>query len=117
MKNTRKWGRRITLGLIALALVLAGPNFVSCLAHSAVDSEVGVMMYGFPLLIGVTFGTPLLGFTALLWGLGLKKAYFAEGQIPRWESLSFGVIAVGVSLLLCLLAPTYLRLVKSYFGS
>ena len=116
MKNSRKWGRRLTLGLVALALVLAGPNFLACLAHSAVDSEVGVMMYGFPLFIGVTFGTPVLGLTTLLWGLGLKKAYFSAEQIPRWESWSFGIIAVGATLLLCLLGPNYLHLGKSCVG-
>ena len=104
------------MGLLVLALLLAGPNFVSCLAHSAVDSEVGVMMYGFPLFIGVTYGTPVLGFTTLLWGLGLKKAYFAAEKIPLWEALSFGIIAVVVTLLLYLLAPAYLRLGKMWVG-
>ncbi len=116
MNNTRKWGRGLTLGLVGLALVLAGPNFVSCLAHSAVDSEVGVMMYGFPLFIGVTYGTPVLGLTMLLWGLGLKKAYFAAEKIPRWEAWSFGIVAVVVTLLLYLLTPAYLRLGKSCAG-
>ncbi len=66
MNNTCKWGRRLTLGLLALALVVAGPNFLACFAHSAVDSEVGVMMYGFPLFIGVVYGTPVLALTTLL---------------------------------------------------
>ena len=113
MNNTRTWGRRATLGLIALALVLGAPNFLSCLAHSAVDSEVGVMMHGFPLLIGAVYGTPVLGVTALLWGHGLKKSYFSAEQIPRWEAWSFGIVAVVVTLLLCLLGPNYLHLGKS----
>ena len=63
MNNPRKWGRRLTLGLLVLALLVAGPNFLACIGHSAVDSEVGVMMYGFPLLIGMIYGSPLLGVT------------------------------------------------------
>ena len=116
MKNTRTWGRRITLGLLSLGVLLGGSSFVSCLAYSAVDSEVGVMMTGFPLLIGVTFGTPVVGLSTLLWGLGLKQARGAGEQIPRWEAWCFGCIALGAALLLGLLGPNYLHLAKSCAG-
>ena len=103
--------------LVTLAVLLGGTSFVSCLAYSSVDSEVGVMMTGFPLFIGVTFGTPVLGLSTLMWGLGLKKARVVGEKIPRWEMPCFCFFAVTATLLLCLLSENYLHLAKSCVGS
>lgn len=112
----RRWARRITLALITLPSLLAIPNFLSCMAHSRVDSEVGVMMYGLPLAIGTMMGTPVVAVFALAWGLGMKQAWRGGESIPRWEIGCFGAIASLLALLLFLLSSTYLRAAKSCAG-
>ena len=112
--DARRWVRRTTFTLIALPSIVAIPSFMSCLAHSRVDSEVGVMMYGFPLLIGTMMATPVVSVFTLIWGFGLKKARRTGEQIPLWELLCFG--AISALLLLYLFRANLLHVAKSWIG-
>ena len=73
-KDDRRWARRITLFLVVAPSLLAAPYFLNAVAHARADSEVGVMMYGFPLFIGMLYGAPVVGAFTLAWGLGLARA-------------------------------------------
>jgi hypothetical protein len=48
VEDKRRWPRRITLALVVVPIVLALPKFLLAIAHARADSQVGVMMYGFP---------------------------------------------------------------------
>jgi hypothetical protein len=112
----RRWARRITLALITLPSLLAIPNFLSCMAHSRVDSEVGVMMYGLPLAIGTMMGAPVVAVFALAWGLGMNKARRAGEPIPRWEIGCFGAIASLLAFLFIVFGSNFLHAAKSCAG-
>jgi hypothetical protein len=85
--------RRFTLTTLVAAALLGMPNFLSCLAHARVDSEVGVMMNGFPLLLGIMFVAPVVGVSTIIWGLGLRQARLQSEQVPLLERCFFGAIA------------------------
>jgi hypothetical protein len=87
--HRRRWARRFTLTVFFGSALLATPNFARCVAHSLTDSEVGVMMYGFPLLIGALFLSPVVGVSTAIWGLGMRKARLRGEQIPFWERWCF----------------------------
>jgi hypothetical protein len=89
----RLWARRFTITMFFGPTLLAVPNFASCLAHSRVDSEVGVMMHGLPLLIGVMWLGPVVGASTAIWGLGMRKARLRGEEIPFWERWCFRAIA------------------------
>ncbi len=67
---------------MATTIALGLPNFLLAVAHARVDSEVGVMLHGFPLFVGLFYGGPVLGIVALLWGMGLTKARRQGERIP-----------------------------------
>lgn len=113
-KDARRWPRRITVTLVATTIVLGLPNFLLAMAHARADSEVGVMMYGFPLFIGLVYGSPIVGVFALLWGLGLTKARRQGETIPRLELWCFRGIATVMVVLL--LSEQYFRMAKSCVG-
>ena len=114
--DARRWARRTTFTLIVLPSILAFPSFMSCLAHSRVDSEVGVMMHGLPLAIGIMLGTPVVSVFTIIWGLGLRKARRTGEQIPLWELLCFGAISSLLLLLLYLFSANFLHGAKSCVG-
>ena len=114
--DARRWARRTTIALIVLPSMLAIPSFMSCLAHSRVDSEVGVMMHGLPLAIGTMLGTPVVSVFAIIWGLGLRKARRTGERIPLWELLCFGAISTLLLLLLYLFSANFLHGAKSCVG-
>jgi hypothetical protein len=114
--DARRWARRTTFALIALPSMLSVPSFMSCLAHSRVDSEVGVMMYGLPLVIGAMLGTPVVSLFTIIWGLGLKKAQGTGERIPLWELLCFGAITASLLLFLYQFSASYLHGAKSLVG-
>ncbi len=110
-KDDRRWARRITLFLVVAPSLLAAPYFLNAVAHARADSEVGVMMYGFPLFIGMLYGAPVVGAFTLAWGLGLARARRRGEAIPRWEVGTFGVVAALIALSLLALSGAYLRMV------
>ena len=114
--DARRWPRRITVTLVATAIIISLPNVLALIPHGRAGSEVGVMMYGFPLSVGLVFGSPVLGACTLLWGLGLTKARRQGEQIPGLEWCFFGVIASVMMLLLFLLSGQYFRMVRSCVG-
>jgi hypothetical protein len=114
--DARRWVRRTTFTLIALPSIVAIPSFMSCMAHSRVDSEVGVMMYGLPLVIGAMLGTPVVSLFTIIWGLGLKKAHGTGERIPLWELLCIGAITASLLLLLYQFSASYLHGAKSFVG-
>ena len=115
-KDERRWSRRITLTLVAATIALGLPNFLLAMAHARADSEVGVMMYGFPLFIGLFYGSPVVGVFAALWGFGLTKARRQGETIPGLELWCFRGIATVMVVLLWLLSGQYVRMAKSWFG-
>ena len=108
-KDDRRWARRITLILVGSLSLLAAPNFLRCVAHSRVDSEVGVMMHGFPLFIGLMYSAPVVGVFTLIWGVGLVRARRRKEAIPTRELLCFGVLAAVIGWVLLALSSNYLR--------
>ena len=115
-KDARRWPRRITLTLVVTTIVLGLPNFLLAIAHARADSEVGVMMYGFPLFIGLFYGSPVVGIFAALWGLGLTKARRQGETIPGLELWVFRGIAAALLLLLLLLSEQYVRMARHFLG-
>jgi hypothetical protein len=111
LNDERRWARRITLLSVAAMVVLGTPNLLNAIAHSRVDSEVGVMMYGLPLFIGLLYTCPVIGAFILVWGVGLRKARRRGEVIPRREFWCFGVIAVVIGFLLLMFSGTYLRMI------
>ena len=110
-KDDRRWARRITLLSVAAIVVLGTPNLLNAIAHGRVDSEVGVMMYGLPLFIGLLYACPVVGAFTLVWGLGLRRARRRGDAIPRREIWCFAVIATVTGVLLLMFGSTYLRMV------
>ena len=98
-ERRRRSARRFTLTVFFGSSFVAAPNFVSCIAHSRVDSEVGVMVNGLPLVLGLLVVGPVVGVSTVIWGLGTKKARLWGAQIPFWERWFFRAIA-GVLLLI-----------------
>ncbi len=96
--------------LVVAPSLLAVPSLLNAVAHARVDSEVGVMMYGVPLFIGMVFGCPVVAAFTVVWGLGLARARGRGEAIPRWEMGSFGVVAPLITLLLLALSETYLHM-------
>ena len=115
MARARPWARRVTFALITLPLVIAIPNFVGLIAHTRTDSELGIMMYGFPIFIGLVFGTPIVCISTAVWGLGLRKSKQAGEKLPRWELVIFGIIAAFTAMVLALSSENYLRILKQLF--
>jgi hypothetical protein len=95
----RRWARRCTLTLVFLPMLLAAPSFASCVAHAMVDSEVGVMTHGFPIIFGVVLLLPLVLTSTIVWGLGLRKARLGGDDTPFWERWLFRGIATVLALL------------------
>jgi hypothetical protein len=60
------WPRRITVTLVATSIVISLPKVLALIPHGRAGSEVRVMMYGFPLFVGLVFGSPVLGACTLL---------------------------------------------------
>ena len=114
--DARRWPRRITLTLVAAGIVLGLPNFLLAMAHASADSEVGVMMYGFPLFIGLVYSSPVVSVFAVLWGFGLTKAHRQGETIPVLERWVFGGIATALLLLLLLLSEQYVRMARNLLG-
>ena len=115
-KDARRWPRRITLTLVVTPIVLGLPNFLLAIAHARADSEVGVMLYGFPLFIGLVYGGPVVGVFTALWGFGLTKARRQGETIPGLELWCFRGIATVMVVLLWLLSGQYVRMAKSCVG-
>ena len=107
----RRWARRVTLALVVGPSLLALPRALNALAHARTDSEAGVMMYGFPLFVGLVYGGPVVGAFTLAWGVGLVRARRRGEAIPRWEMGAFGVVATLIALSLPALSDVYLRMV------
>ena len=114
--DARRWPRRITLTLVAAGIVLGLPNFLLAMAHASADSEVGVMMYGFPLFIGLVYSSPVVSVFAVLWGFGLTKARRQGETIPGLELWCFRGIATAMVVLLWLLSGQYVRMARSCVG-
>ena len=74
------------------------------------------MMYGFPLFIGLVWGSPVVGVCTLLWGLGLSKARRQGETIPRLELWCFRLTATAMPVLLLLLGDNLLRMARSCVG-
>ena len=115
-QDARRWPRRITLTLVVLAIALGLPNFLLAIAHARADSEVGVMMYGFPLFLGLVYGSPVVGVFVALWGFGLTKARRQGETIPGLELWLFRGVATVMVVLLWLLSGQYVRMAKSCVG-
>jgi len=77
-------------------MFLAAPGFVSCISHAMVDSEVGVMMHGLPIVLGLLYGLPLIGASTILWGLGLRHARLGGEEISFGERWGFRGIAAAL---------------------
>jgi len=94
----RLWARRFTLTLILVPALLAAPRFAACISHVLVDSEVGVMMYGLPLVIGIVLLWLMVFASTVTWGLGMRKTRLQGKEIPFWERWCFRGIAAGLAL-------------------
>jgi hypothetical protein len=116
VEDKRRWPRRITLALVVVPIVLALPKFLLAIAHARADSEVGVMMYGFPLFLGLFYGSPVVAVFVVLWGLGLTKARRQGETIPGLELWVFRGIAAALLLLLLLLSEGYVRMARHVLG-
>jgi hypothetical protein len=103
-EKRRRWARRFTMTVFFAFLVLGTPNFVGCVLHARVDSEVGVMTYGLPLLIGIVWGAPVLGASTLIWGVGLWKARRRGETSSLTERVCFTAIATVLTIILVPLA-------------
>jgi hypothetical protein len=106
-EKRRRWARRFTMTFFFAFLILGTPNFVGCVLHARVDSEVGGMNYGLPLLIGIVWGAPVLGVSTLIWGLGLRKARRRGETIPLTERGCFAAIATVLAIILVALAGQF----------
>ena len=114
-ERARRWGRRITWTLALILAVGLTPYTLMCVSHALVDSEVGVMLYGMPVMVGLLVGLPILALPATVWGVGLAKAR-RRGDLIAWrEAWSFLVIAGGAAFLLAQLAHVYWRHFKRLF--
>ena len=92
----RRWGRRLTIGLSILTVILATPNFVFMLSHAKVDSEVGVMVNGMMAIMTVMAMTPAVACALLLWIVGIYLDRRVSAPVPRWEYAVCVVYLIGV---------------------
>ena len=111
----RRWGRRVTLTVGVLFGLSITPYTLMCVAHSTVDSEVGVMSYGFPVLMASVIGVPLLVLPTVAWGVGIRKTQDKGASLPRWEAWTFLGIAGGLSVLLFMMSHIYWHMVVNFF--
>ena len=94
-ERIRKLGKWVSLGLPLVLLVFATPHFLMAVNHARVDSEVGVMMHGLPLVIGGVFTAPAICYFAIFWGLGLRKAHQADVDVAPWEKwVCMGIVGL-----------------------
>ena len=111
----RSWGRGISLASAVLFGLSVTPYTLMCVSHSAVDSEVGVMGFGFPVLMASVIGVPLLVLPTVAWGVGIRKTRDKGAPLPRWEAFSFLGIAGVLTALLCMMSHIYWNLLKNVF--
>ena len=113
--SCRRWGRRVSLSLGLLLGLGLTPYTLMCLPHASVDSEVGVMVYGLPVLFALGVGVPVLVLPTATWGLGLRKVQEQGTSIPRWEAWTFLGVAGGLAFLLFQMSHLYWNFIKNLF--
>jgi len=106
-ERRRRRARRFTITIFFGFLLVVSPAFASCLRHAVVDSEVGVMMYGLPIFLGVFYLSPVLSVSTVVWGLGMRKARVRGEVVPFWERWCFRAIAAALAFVLWGLSAAY----------
>lgn len=111
----RRWGRRVSLTVGVLFGFSITPYTLMCVAHQTVDSEVGVMSYGFPVLMASVVVVPILVLPMVAWGMGIRKTRERGDELPRWEAWAFVGIAGVLSFLLFQMSHIYWNFVVNFF--
>jgi hypothetical protein len=81
----RKRMRNLVLGADGLLMIPVLPLAYNTLAHARVDSEVGVMVNGVPMIGMLLLATPFLAACTAFWAQGFVRSQTRGLTIPRWE--------------------------------
>ena len=98
-RGIRQWGRRITIALSILTVILATPNFLLMLSHAEADSEVGVMFNGMMAVMTVMAMTPAVACALLMWMVGIYLDRRVSISVARWEYAVCLLYLVGVAVI------------------